>query len=70
MNTPIQGSAADIIKIAMVKIYKTLKEGNFKAKLLLQVHDELLIECPENEMEAVTKIYENPWKMPLRCQCL
>jgi DNA polymerase-1 len=67
MNTPIQGSAADIIKIAMVKIYKTLKEGNFKAKLLLQVHDELLIECPENEMEAVTKILresmENAVKM-------
>lgn len=58
MNTPIQGSAADIIKIAMVKIYEKLKEGNFKAKLTLQVHDELLIECPEDELEAVTKILQ------------
>ncbi|HZJ77050.1 MAG TPA: DNA polymerase I [Oscillospiraceae bacterium] len=58
MNTPIQGSAADIIKIAMVKVYRTLREGNFKAKLILQVHDELLIECPEDEIEAVTKILQ------------
>ncbi len=56
MNTPIQGSAADIIKVAMVKIYKKLKEGNFKARLILQVHDELIIECPREEMETVTKI--------------
>lgn len=56
MNTPIQGSAADIIKIAMVKVYKRLKEGNFKAKLILQVHDELIIECPEDEIETVTNI--------------
>ncbi|HZK57149.1 MAG TPA: DNA polymerase I [Clostridia bacterium] len=67
MNTPIQGSAADIIKIAMIKIYKALKEGNFGAKLILQVHDELLIECPENEMEAVIKMLresmENAVKM-------
>lgn len=58
MNTPIQGSAADIIKIAMVTVYKRLKEGNYKAKLILQVHDELIIECPENEIETVTKILQ------------
>ena len=58
MNTPIQGSAADIIKIAMVKIYRTLRERNLKAKLILQVHDELLIECPENEKETVTRILQ------------
>lgn len=56
MNTPIQGSAADIIKIAMVKVYKRLKDENYKAKLILQVHDELIIECPENEIEDVAKI--------------
>jgi len=58
MNTPIQGSAADIIKIAMVTVYKKLKEGNYKAKLILQVHDELIIECPEDEIETVTKILQ------------
>lgn len=56
MNTPIQGSAADIIKIAMVKVYKRLRDGNYRAKLILQVHDELIIECPEDELEAVGKI--------------
>lgn len=58
MNTPIQGSAADIIKIAMVTIYKKLKKGGFKAKLILQVHDELIIECPEEEIDEVTKILQ------------
>lgn len=53
MNTPIQGSAADIIKIAMIKVYRALKEGNYKSKLLLQVHDELLIEAYEDEIEDV-----------------
>lgn len=56
MNTPIQGSAADIIKIAMVQIYKKLREGDFKARLILQVHDELIIECPEEELEEVSQI--------------
>jgi len=58
MNTPIQGSAADIIKVAMVAVYKRLQEGKFKAKLILQVHDELIIECPEDEIEIVTKILQ------------
>ncbi len=56
MNTPIQGSAADIIKIAMVRIYKKLKEKNLRARLILQVHDELLIECPDDEIETVIEI--------------
>jgi DNA polymerase-1 len=56
MNAPIQGSAADIIKIAMVGTYNTLKAGGFKAKLILQVHDELIIEAPENEKDAVIKL--------------
>ncbi|AOY76710.1 DNA polymerase I [Clostridium formicaceticum] len=56
MNTPIQGSAADIIKIAMVKVYKRLKEGNFKSKLILQVHDELIVEAMDSELEKVSSI--------------
>jgi len=56
MNTPIQGSAADIIKIAMVKVYKRLKSENLKSRLILQVHDELLIETLISEKEQVAKI--------------
>ncbi|SET75932.1 DNA polymerase I [Natronincola peptidivorans] len=56
MNTPIQGSAADIIKIAMVKVYKRLKEENLEAKLILQVHDELIVECPNEELEKTKTI--------------
>lgn len=56
MNMPLQGSSADIIKAAMINVYKKLKEGGFAAKLVLQVHDELVIDCPENEVEAVSDL--------------
>lgn len=56
MNTPIQGSAADIIKIAMVEVYRRLKQGNYQAKLILQVHDELIVETPHHELEAVSQL--------------
>ncbi|MFZ5965963.1 MAG: DNA polymerase I [Bacillota bacterium] len=59
MNTPIQGSAADIIKIAMIKVYTKLKERQLKSKLILQVHDELLVEVYRDEIEEVKKIVEN-----------
>ncbi|MBR5301717.1 MAG: DNA polymerase I [Clostridia bacterium] len=53
MNTPVQGAAADIIKIAMNTVHERLSKEDFAAKLILQVHDELIVECPENEREAV-----------------
>ncbi|WP_414052378.1 DNA polymerase I [Macrococcus animalis] len=67
MNTPIQGSAADIIKLAMVQFDKALKETNFKAKMLLQVHDELIFEVPKDEIDAfslfVKDIMENAMEL-------
>ena len=59
MNTPIQGSAADIIKVAMVKVYEELKNKNLKSKLILQVHDELIIETHKDEIEEVKNLMED-----------
>lgn len=59
MNMPIQGSAADIIKIAMVKVYNRLKKEKLKSKLILQVHDELLIEAHKSEVEEVYAILKD-----------
>ena len=56
LNMPIQGTAADIIKLAMVNVARRLKEENLRAKLILQVHDELIVECPEDEAERVKEI--------------
>ena len=56
MNTPIQGTAADIMKIAMINVYRALKEKKLKSKILVQVHDELLIETAEDELEIVKKL--------------
>ena len=56
LNMPIQGTAADIIKLAMVNVARRLKEEDLRAKLILQVHDELIVECPEDEAERVQEI--------------
>ena len=55
---PIQGTAADIMKLAMVAVFKRLKECFPAARLVLQVHDELIVECPAEQAEAVAKLLE------------
>ena len=73
MNMPIQGTAADIIKIAMIRVYRRLQEENMAARLLLQIHDELIVEAPEAEAEKAKQIVieemENACKLsvPLKC---
>jgi len=59
MNTPIQGTAADIMKIAMINVYKELKNRNLKSKIVLQVHDEMMIEADINEKEEVKEILKS-----------
>lgn len=72
LNAPIQGTAADIIKLAMVNVYRRLSENNMKSKLILQVHDELIIEAHKSELEEVKNILreemENafPLSVPLK----
>ena len=56
MNTPIQGTAADIIKLAMVKVARRLEREGLETRLVLQVHDELILESPECEAEIAAKI--------------
>ena len=69
-NMPIQGTAADIIKIAMIRVYHRLKDENMQAKLILQVHDELIVEAPEAEAQKAAQIVseemENACKMKVR----
>jgi DNA polymerase-1 len=55
-NTPIQGTAADIIKLAMVHVWQRLRDEKLQARLLLQVHDELIVEAPEEEIDEVKRI--------------
>lgn len=62
MNSPIQGTAADIIKIAMIRVWQRLKEEKLKSRLILQVHDELLIETAENELDIVKDILAEEMK--------
>ena len=72
-NMPLQGSAADIIKLAMLKVHRALKEGGYKAKLIMQVHDELIVDCPKEEEEEVKGLVREcmntafELKVPLVC---
>jgi DNA polymerase-1 len=56
LNMPIQGTAADIMKIAMIRVSRRIRQEGLAAKLLLQVHDELIVECPEGEKERVAAL--------------
>ena len=58
LNAPIQGTAADIIKLAMIRVRDRLKAEGLEGRLVLQVHDELIVECPESEAETVCKLVE------------
>lgn len=72
-NMPLQGSAADIVKLAMIKVYKALRDGGYKAKLIMQVHDELIVDCPLNEVDEVSQLVREcmntayDLKVPLVC---
>lgn len=59
INTPLQGTAADLIKISMIKVNQALKDSNLKTKMLLQVHDELVFEAPKNEIEQAVKLIKD-----------
>ena len=62
MNSPIHGTAADIIKIAMNHVYERMKKEGLRSRLVLQVHDELLIETKKEEIEEVSRILEEEMK--------
>ena len=68
MNAPIQGSAADIIKIAMVNVYNRLKDEQLKSRLILQVHDELIVEAVEDEIEKVCQIVKEEMESAVNLQ--
>ena len=66
MNTPIQGSAADIIKIAMINVRRMLKDNKFKTKLILQIHDELIFEVPKEELTTIIPLIKNEMENALK----
>ncbi|MBI4714603.1 MAG: hypothetical protein HY760_01425 [Nitrospirae bacterium] len=74
VNTPIQGTAADLIKVAMIRIAEWLPERGLRARMILQVHDELLFEVPEGEMETVQELVREamegvvPMAVPLKIE--
>jgi len=65
INTPIQGTAADMIKIAMINIHQALKDGKYKTKMIMQVHDELVFDVHRSELEEVKMLVEDLMKNAL-----
>ena len=70
MNTPIQGTAADIIKIAMIRVYRRLKKEQLDARLILQVHDELIVEAPQHEVEQVKVLLQEEMQAAAKLKVL
>ena len=68
MNTPIQGTAADIMKIAMIKVYQEIKKRGLKSKIILQVHDEMMIEALEKEKEEIKEIMKQSMESAIHLQ--
>ena len=68
MNTPVQGTAADIIKLAMVRIDRALREAGMRSRLILQVHDELLLECPPEEAEQAAALLREAMEGAVRLE--
>ena len=66
VNTPIQGSASDLIKLAMIHIHKQIKQKNMKTKMILQIHDELVFETPEKELEEVARLIKDSMENVLK----
>jgi len=67
INTPIQGTAADLIKVAMIQIHRRLKDLNLSTKMVMQVHDELVFECPEGELEQASRIIREGMEGVMKC---
>ena len=62
-NTPLQGTAADLIKLAMIEVYRKLKNSTLETKMVLQVHDELILEVPKSELDEVCKIIKDAMEL-------
>ena len=69
-NMPIQGTAADIIKIAMVNVYRRLQKDHPEARLIMQVHDELMVECPQEEAETIRLLLKEEMENAVKLKVL
>ncbi|MCX5701408.1 MAG: DNA polymerase, partial [Candidatus Omnitrophica bacterium] len=66
VNTPIQGSASDLIKLTMIQIYEQIKQGNLKAKMILQIHDELVFDVPGKELKKSISLIKDKMENALK----